>query len=42
MLKEISVAWLSGLYDYLRMFTVKNGFIKAEIEEAFTDPVASL
>ena len=43
-LKEVSAAWLTGLYDYLcsQPDISKNGFTKAGIEEALTDPVASL
>ena len=41
--KEVSAAWLAGLYDNLRSQPeiIKNGFTKAGIEEALTDPVAS-
>ena len=43
-LKEVIAAWLAGLYDYLcsQPDIIKNGFMKAEIEETLTDPVASL
>ena len=44
MLKEISAAWLTDLYDYRCSQTniIKNGFIKAGINEAIKEPTASL
>lgn len=42
-LKEASTTWISGLYDYLRSQPgiIKNGFVKAGIEEALAELATS-